>query len=78
MSCGGGVQVRSSHCVDSADNVLDEGKCFSLLTPVSKRECGADECPNWMTGDWTAVSERGNRDLMRWIMSLAENKTVLY
>ncbi len=58
-SCGGGIQVRSAYCIDSDDNILEEENCFSL-TPVTKQDCGNEECPKWKTGDWTAVISMSN------------------
>lgn len=54
MSCGGGVQVRTAHCVDLEGNVLDDSNCYAM-TPVTKQNCEQKECPKWSTGDWTTV-----------------------
>ena len=32
---------------------LPDDNCLSTLSPVSRRVCGQESCPRWMTGDWT-------------------------
>ncbi|KAH3893334.1 hypothetical protein DPMN_017481 [Dreissena polymorpha] len=54
-TCGGGVQKRSSTCVDSRGSELSESYC-SAKDRLLERECNADPCPVWKVHDWTAVS----------------------
>ncbi len=53
----GGVAVRTAHCVDaSGKRVLRDDACIAMLGgPETQKRCGQEECPKWMTGDWTEV-----------------------
>jgi hypothetical protein len=53
----GGIQLRAAHCVDATGKkVLRDEMCMSMMgSPVTQEQCGIEDCPKWMTGDWTEV-----------------------
>ncbi|XP_045465321.1 A disintegrin and metalloproteinase with thrombospondin motifs 9 isoform X2 [Harmonia axyridis] len=56
QSCGGGIQTRTAECVDTKSNEpLDEDKCRGI-EKTTKRECKDNECPKWITTDWSQCS----------------------
>lgn len=58
-NCGGnGFQIRTIHCLVKLHNTsqnVDKNLCedAGLPTPVAVRKCGDEECPKWVTSDWT-------------------------
>lgn len=55
-SCGGGVQSRSSYCVDGFSNQIDAANCADKVRH-SSQPCNTQKCPTWSIGtEWTPCS----------------------
>lgn len=63
VECGGsGYQIRSSQCFAQVNKNIsknvDKMLCAAdsrLTTPVTIKQCGQEECPQWHTSDWSQV-----------------------
>ncbi|KAK9728284.1 ADAMTS cysteine-rich domain [Popillia japonica] len=58
QSCGNGIQVRTVNCLVRVNNNtqgVDNNLCkdSGLSAPTTVRKCGMDECPQWVTSDWS-------------------------
>ncbi|RWS27507.1 ADAMTS-like protein 1 isoform X3 [Leptotrombidium deliense] len=62
QSCGGiGFQVRARQCLVRFNNItkrVDESLCLDvgLDPPLTLKECGVLECPQWRIGSWSPCS----------------------
>ncbi|KFM70756.1 A disintegrin and metalloproteinase with thrombospondin motifs 20, partial [Stegodyphus mimosarum] len=55
VTCGKGVQHRSSECQNS-ENIKQPDSHCDPSTKVTSRECDQGQCPYWSVGNWTACS----------------------
>lgn len=59
QTCGGnGFQMRAIRCIVRLHNMthgVDHNLCedAGLAIPATERKCGLDECPRWVTSEWT-------------------------
>ncbi|XP_028561283.2 A disintegrin and metalloproteinase with thrombospondin motifs 7 [Podarcis muralis] len=58
-TCGGGVKVRDTHCVDSRDQrPLRPFHCQAVLyKPLTQMPCNSKLCLGWYTSTWRECSE---------------------
>lgn len=54
-SCGGGTQRRQVVCVDNLDS--KSRACNPQLRPPETQRCNTEECPKWVTSDWTKCDQ---------------------
>ncbi|XP_072027188.1 A disintegrin and metalloproteinase with thrombospondin motifs 9-like isoform X2 [Amphiura filiformis] len=55
QSCGGGLRRRSAACRDSRGRRAPTSSC-DRNEMHTQEECNTQECPAWITGDWTSCS----------------------